>query len=173
MSIGDDGTNADFWAAYGSTAPQPGGYVAPEMPPLQPMAMGTVPMAGQLPGAGVVDISADERKFRAADTDGDGMVSEQEAQDYLTYHAAADTDGDGQIDLKELVRFLKPIEDDMLQRGEAQQMQLAALHEQRRQQLEQLEQLRRQLASLGVSDAEMAEAAGAKGGGGSRACAIM
>ena len=40
-----------------------------------------------------------------------------------------DTDGDGKIDLKELVRYLKPIEDDMLQRQAAYQQALAPLEE--------------------------------------------
>lgn len=63
-------------------------------PQLQPMVAGQVPMAGQLPasdafGSGVGGMSADERKFLAADTDGDGFVSEQEAANYLKYHAVA------------------------------------------------------------------------------------
>ena len=39
------------------------------------------------------------------------QVSATEAHDYLQYHAVADADGDGKIDLRELVRYLKPLDE--------------------------------------------------------------
>ena len=143
------------------------------------MHQGAVPMPGQMQGAGVgvapmqawgATMSVDDRKFAAADTDGDGLVSEQEARDYLNYHAVADTDGDGKIDLKELVRYLQPIEQQVEQQTANVAQHVDGLEQQRQAQLAQIEQLRRELASMGVSDEEMTEAARKEG---SSLCTIM
>jgi len=151
-------------------------------PPLQPMAPGHVPMAGQVPGAsmgadyagaGAVAMSADDRKFAAADADGDGFVSEQEANDYLTYHAAADADGDGTIDLRELVRYLKPLDDANQRAAYEWNARFAEMDGVRQQQQQEAEALRRQLvelgASLGVSEQQVNDAVNTK----SSLCSVM
>ena len=191
LSIGDDGTNEDFLQPFGGNAaaaaaaandgraassrgPMLLGPGVPLQPlqPLQPMTMGAVPTPGQMQyGAPTrAPMSADERKFAAADTDGDGLVSEAEARDYINYHAVADTDGDGKIDLKELMRYLQPIEQQCDAANAPYVQQVGGMEEERRGQLAQLDTLRRELASLGVSDEEIAEVARKKG---SSLCSIM
>ena len=152
MIIGDDGTNEDWLQQYSGPPAQPTGQ----------MGYGAVPISDGL--------TADERKFQAADADGDGLVSEQEAQDYLQYHAAADTDGDGKIDVKELVKFLKPIDDNNQMAAQQQNMRLAELDAVRQQQLVDMANLKQQLNDLGVTDEQMAAAVGNKN---SSLCSVM
>ena len=172
LSIGDDCTNEDFFA---NAPPQPMNM------PLAPMNLSLVPMAGQLPygggvgvGAAIVEegATADDRKFLAADTDGDGLVSAEEAADYLAYHAAADTDGDGRVDLKELMRFLRPVEEQNEAEAREQTAALSELEQQHNAMQAQLDGVRRELAALGVSEAEIAEHV-SRAKKGSAMCSVM
>ena len=81
-----------------------------------------------------------------------------------------DVNGDGKIDLKELVRYLQPIEQQVEQQTANVAQHVDGLEQQRQAQLAQIEQLRRELASMGVSDEEMTEAARKEG---SSLCTIM
>ena len=124
-----------------------------------------------------------ERKFAAADVDGDGKLTPQEALDYMNHHARLDTDGDGVIDLSELVNYLRPLEASV-KRAEIEQLTaINELTEQRRMQLDQIAQLRQELEAIGVPaaplDAAYASAQSStppppsSKGGGSSACAVM
>ena len=88
----------------------------------------------------------------------------------MQYHAAADTDGDGKIDLKELVKFLKPIDDNNQMAAQQQNMRLAELDAVRQQQLVDMANLKQQLNDLGVTDEQMAAAVGNKN---SSLCSVM
>ena len=72
--------------------------------------------------------------------------------------------------MKRLVRYLKPLDDDIARAAAAQHSQLSTLDEQRRAQLAQIDQLKGQLAAMGVTD-EQFEAARKKGG--SSLCSVM
>ena len=97
-------------------------------------------------------------------------MSEQEAADYLQYHAAVDADGDGRIDLSELVRYLKPYDDHNQHAAHQHAAALAQLDEVRRGQVAQVEEMKRQLAALGVTSEQVEEAAKRHG---SSLCAVM
>ena len=152
LATGDDGTNADFFTEEARMKTMPGGG-QPVSPSAiyQPIGLqqqqhpqrALLP-SGQMPsreGAAV-------RKFTAADVD---------------------LDGDGQLDLKELVRFLKPLDAELRHQGQLQSRQLDSLSAQRARQAEEIAHLKKQLEELGVSNEDV-ESARKKG---SAFCSVM
>ena len=83
--------------------------------------------------------------------------------------ADVDLDGDGQLDLKELVRFLKPLDAELRHQGQLQSRQLDSLSAQRARQAAEIAHLKKQLEELGVSNEDV-ESARKKG---SAFCSVM
>ena len=71
-----------------------------------------------------------ERMFRAADLDGDGLVSIDELQKFQRYYQAVDVDGDGQISTAELKRATLAMQQQGAEQRAAFEAQQAALQHQ-------------------------------------------
>ena len=158
LQIGDGGTYTGYVAP---APPKPKPYFPPQ-PPLpeldggnlmvppnvrerQPMrALGMSSMQRGAPGSEL------ERKFLAADTDGDGFVTAAEAADFVRYHGRADEDGDGMISTEEMIRFIAPLQEQLTYDRTTHKQALEGMNVDISRQLEQIEQIRRELIELGV-----------------------
>lgn len=96
-----------------------------------------------------------DRKFAAADIDGDGYVDASEAADFVRYHERADLDGDGTISMEEMVQWLRPMEAQLYGAREEQQRGLAEVRAEQEQLRLEIVKAEAELQSLGVlTDAE-------------------
>ena len=111
--------------------------------PMRPLAPGYG--GNNVPGSGVLD-----RKFAAADADGDSYINYGEAFDFVRYHEKADVDGDGTISMEEMVAWLKPLEAKLYSERQKHEQGLSAMDAERRKLLEQIEATRAELVEMGV-----------------------
>jgi hypothetical protein len=119
-----------------------------------------VPMRPLSAGYGtsnVPPLTADalDRKFAAADVDGDGYVDASEAADFVRYHERADLDSDGTISMEEMVQWLRPMEAQLYGAREEQQRGLAEVQAQQEQLQSEIVRAESELRALGyITDAE-------------------
>ena len=114
LQIGDGGT----YTGYVPPPPPPPPTYYPPQPPLPTFLGGNllhplktrVPMRPLSSGYGANNVPSSDaldRKFAAADIDGDGYVDASEAADFVRYHERADLDGDGDVPIYKMAQLPK------------------------------------------------------------------